>query len=279
MLNRLRASFMLSSPPALSLLLKSVLSHPSVLSASVEETRRWRTPFTSQLGGAARYHGDQAESIFTPAIPKKLNRKSTPLSTSVRSDVPKSVEANWLASRFSSVTGQRTSPGALVELGQSTESPSPRRPELRPSANHNRGSKQLRCFHQTTKQEVEEEVKGCVYLLTACGDECLQVEETDRCRRGGAEGGCAVVAAGRLAVRLRGRVQGHGVLGDPALPAVVLRGQRVRRRKLCGDAVLWGGRVLGRGVGLGHGVRGVGGLLVTLETDQNKSWVSAGERG
>lgn len=99
------------------------------------------------------------------------------------------------------------------------------------------------------------------------------MEDTDRCGRGGADGGCAVVSAGRLAVRLRGRVQSHGVLRDPALPAVVLRGERVRRRKFCGDAVLWGGRVLGRGVGLGHRFRGVGGLLVTLQNRREaKVW-------
>lgn len=102
------------------------------------------------------------------------------------------------------------------------------------------------------------------------------MEDTDRCRRGAGDGGCAVVSAGRLAVRLRGRVQGHGVLGDAALPGVVLCRERVRRRKLCVYAVLWGRRVLGRGVGLGHRFRGVGGLLVTLQTGEKESLVSAG---
>lgn len=89
------------------------------------------------------------------------------------------------------------------------------------------------------------------------------MEDTDRCGRAGADGGRAAVAAGRLAVRLRGRVQSHGVLGDAALAAVVLRGERVRRRKLCWDAVLWG-RELGGVIGLGHRFWGVGGLLATL---------------
>lgn len=89
------------------------------------------------------------------------------------------------------------------------------------------------------------------------------MEDTDRCGRAGADGGRAAVAAGRLAVCLRGRVQSHGVLGDAALAAVVLRGERVRRRKLCRDAVLWG-RELGGVIGLGHRFWGVGGLLVTL---------------
>lgn len=96
------------------------------------------------------------------------------------------------------------------------------------------------------------------------------MEDTDRCGRGGADGGRAVVSAGRLAVRLRGRVQGHGVLGDPALPGVVLCRQRVRCRELRGYAILWGRRVLGGGVRLGHGVRGVGGLLVTLPTGRRQ---------
>lgn len=98
------------------------------------------------------------------------------------------------------------------------------------------------------------------------------MEDTDRCGRGGGDAGRAVVSAGRLAVRLRGRVQGHGVLGDPALPAVVLCRERVGRRKLGGYAVLWGGWVLGGGVRLGHGVRGVGGLLVTLRTRKRQSF-------
>lgn len=97
------------------------------------------------------------------------------------------------------------------------------------------------------------------------------MEDTDRCGRGGGDGGRAAVSAGRLAVRLCGRVQGHGVLGDPALPAVVLRRERVRRRELGGYAVLWGGRVLGGGVGLGHGFGGVGGLLVTLRSRKTQS--------
>lgn len=91
------------------------------------------------------------------------------------------------------------------------------------------------------------------------------VKDTDRCGRAGGDGGRAVVGAGRLAVRLCGRVQRHGVLRDPALPGVVLRWERVRRRELCGDPVLWGGRVLGWGVRLGHRFWRVGGLLVTLE--------------
>jgi len=95
------------------------------------------------------------------------------------------------------------------------------------------------------------------------------MKDTDRCGRGGGDGGRADIGAGRLAVRLRRRVEGHGVLGHPALPAVVLRRKRVRRRELRGDAVLWGRRVLGRGVRLGHGVRGVGGLLVTLNRTHN----------
>lgn len=98
------------------------------------------------------------------------------------------------------------------------------------------------------------------------------MEDTDRCGRGGADGGRAVVSAGRLAVRLRGRVQGHGVLGDPALPGVVLCRQRVRRRELRGYAILWGRRVLGGGVRLGHGVWGVGGLLVTLRRGRRQRW-------
>lgn len=90
------------------------------------------------------------------------------------------------------------------------------------------------------------------------------VKDTDRCGRGGGDGGRAVVSAGRLAVRLCGRVEGHGVLGHPALPGVILRRERVRCRKLCGNAILWGRRVLGWGVRLGHRFWGVGGLLVTL---------------
>ena len=109
------------------------------------------------------------------------------------------------------------------------------------------------------------------------------MKDTDRCGRGGGDGGRAVVSAGRLAVRLCGRVQGHGVLGNPALPGVVLCRKRVRCRKLCGDAILWGRRVLGWGVRLGHRFWGVGGLLVTLRETQrgrfyiwsrNKSWSS-----
>lgn len=96
------------------------------------------------------------------------------------------------------------------------------------------------------------------------------LRSTDRCARGGADVGRAVVGAGRLAVRLCGRVQGHGVLGDPALPGVVLRRERVRRRKLCGDAILWWGRVLGCGVRLGHRFWGVGGLLVTLRENTHR---------
>lgn len=65
--------------------------------------------------------------------------------------------------------------------------------------------------------------------------------DTDRCGRGGGDGGRAVVSAGRLAVRLCGRVEGHGVLRNPALPGVVLRWKRVWCRKLCGDTILWGG--------------------------------------
>lgn len=98
------------------------------------------------------------------------------------------------------------------------------------------------------------------------------MEDTDRRRRGGGDGGRAAVAARRLAVCLRGRVQGHGVLGDPALPAVVLRRERVRRRKFGGNAILWGGWVLGGGVRLGHGFWGVGGLLVTLATRTRQSF-------
>lgn len=96
---------------------------------------------------------------------------------------------------------------------------------------------------------------------------------TDRCGRGGGDGGRAVVSAGRLAVRLCGRVEGHGVLGDPALPGVVLRWKRVRCRELCGDAILWGRWVLGWGVRLGHRFRGVGGLLVTLRETHNRRQV------
>lgn len=109
----------------------------------------------------------------------------------------------------------------------------------------------------------ERRVKG-VYLLVAGGEECLQVlSDTDRYGRGGGDAGGAAVVA-RLAVCRRGRVQRHGVFGHAALPAVIGRGEGVRRGELGGDAVLWGWGVLGRGVGLGHGVRGVGGLLVTL---------------
>ena len=130
---------------------------------------------------------------------------------------------------------------------------------------------QVRVIRRSQQQKGKEGGKRLVYLLTACGEACLQVmEDTDRCGRGGGDGGWAAVSAGRLAVRLCGRVQGHGVLGDPALAGVVLRGERVRRCKLCGDAVLWGGRVLGWGVRLGHRFRGVAGLLVTLETQKQK---------
>lgn len=90
------------------------------------------------------------------------------------------------------------------------------------------------------------------------------LKDTDRCGRGGGDGRRAVVGAGRLAVRLCGRVEGHGVLRNPALPGVVLRGKRVGRRKLSRDAILWGRRELGWGVRLGHRFWGVGGLLVTL---------------
>lgn len=62
----------------------------------MEDSGSVSIPLTSQLGGAARFHGDQAESIFTPAIPKKLNRKSSPL-TLVRSDAAKPVGVSWLA--------------------------------------------------------------------------------------------------------------------------------------------------------------------------------------
>lgn len=90
------------------------------------------------------------------------------------------------------------------------------------------------------------------------------MKDTDRCGRGGGDGGRAVVSAGRLAVRLCGRVESHSVLRDPALPGVVLCRERVRCRELGGDAILWGRRVLGWGVRLGHRFRWVGGLLVTL---------------
>lgn len=96
------------------------------------------------------------------------------------------------------------------------------------------------------------------------------MKDTDRCGRGGGDGGRAVVSAGRLAVRLCGRVEGHGVLRNPALPGVVLCRERVRCRKLCGDAILWGRRVLGWGVRLGHRFWGVGGLLVTLRETHNR---------
>lgn len=104
------------------------------------------------------------------------------------------------------------------------------------------------------------------------------MEDTDRCGRAGADGGRAAVAAGRLAVCLRGRVQSHGVLGDAALAAVVLRGECVRCRKLCRDAVLWG-RELGGVIGLGHRFWGVGGLLVTLggrEREEKKTKIKVG---
>jgi len=95
-------------------------------------------------------------------------------------------------------------------------------------------------------------------------------DDTDRCVRAVGDGvGRAAVAAGRrLAVRLRGGVQRHGVLlgHQAALGTVVGCGERVgvRRGELGGQAVLWGGRVLCGGVRLGHGVRCVSGLLVTL---------------
>lgn len=87
---------------------------------------------------------------------------------------------------------------------------------------------------------------------------------TDRYSRVGGDGGRVVVGARRLTVRLCGGVEGHGVLGNPVLPGVVLRGEGVGCRKLGRDAILWGRRVLGRRVRLGHGFWGVGGLLVTL---------------
>lgn len=90
------------------------------------------------------------------------------------------------------------------------------------------------------------------------------MKDTDRRGRGGGDGRRAVVGAGRLAVCLCGRVEGHSVLRNPALPSVVLRWERVWCRKLCGDAILWGRWVLGWGVRLGHRFWGVGGLLVTL---------------
>lgn len=112
------------------------------------------------------------------------------------------------------------------------------------------------------------------YLLTACWEQCLQVmEDTDRCGRGGGDGRRAVVSASRLAVRLCGRVEGHGVLGNPALPGVVLCRKWVRCRELCGDAILWGRGVLGWGVRLGHRFWGIGGLLVTLENTQEEEMV------
>lgn len=119
------------------------------------------------------------------------------------------------------------------------------------------------------------------YLLTACWEQCLQVmKDTDRCGRGGGDGGRAVVSAGRLAVRLCGRVQGHGMLGNPALPGVVLCRERVWCRKLCWDSILWGRWVLGCGVRLGHRFWGVSGLLVTLwgkNTQQEASVRSGAE--
>lgn len=111
-------------------------------------------------------------------------------------------------------------------------------------------------------------------MLTACWEQCLQMmKDTDRCGRGGGDGGRAVVSAGRLTVRLCGRVEGHGVLRNAALPGVVLRRKRVWCRKLCGDAILWGRWVLGWGVRLGHRFWGVCGLLVTLRETHNKRQV------
>lgn len=101
------------------------------------------------------------------------------------------------------------------------------------------------------------------------------LRDTDRCGRGGGDGGRAVVSAGRLAVRLCGSVQGHGMLRNPALPGVVLRRKRVWCRKLCGDAILWGGWVLGWGVRLGHRFWGVGGLLVTLQKKHTEQKVAS----
>lgn len=75
---------------------------------------------------------------------------------------------------------------------------------------------------------------------------------------------CAGVGARLLGVALCWCVEGHGVLRYCALPRVVLRGVGVRLRILCGDPVLGGRGILGRGVGLSHRVRRSRGVLVTL---------------
>lgn len=82
---------------------------------------------------------------------------------------------------------------------------------------------------------------------------------------------CAGVSARLLGVALCWCVEGHGVLRYCALPRVVLRGVGVRRRVLCGDAVLGGRGVLGRGVGLSHRVRWSRGVLVALQRQQRRA--------
>lgn len=81
---------------------------------------------------------------------------------------------------------------------------------------------------------------------------------------------CAGVGAWLLGVALCWCVEGHGVLRYCALPRVVLRGVGVRRRELCGDPVLGGRGVLGRGVGLSHRVRRSRGVLVTLPRQRRR---------
>lgn len=89
---------------------------------------------------------------------------------------------------------------------------------------------------------------------------------THRCCVGsGADGWRVAVGVGQIAVSLCRRVERQAVIRDSVLSCVVLRGKSVCRTELCRDAVLRGMRVL-RGVRLGHRVRRIGGLLITLET-------------
>ena len=85
-----------------------------------------------------------------------------------------------------------------------------------------------------------------------------------RCRLRPCYGLCAGAGARLLGVALCWCVEGHGVLRYCALPRVVLRGVGVWWCVLCGDPVLGGWGVLGRGVGLSHRVRRSRGVLVTL---------------
>ncbi len=84
---------------------------------------------------------------------------------------------------------------------------------------------------------------------------------THRCCAAAEDGWRVAVGGGQIAVGLCRRVERQAVIRDAVLSCVVLCG---KRGELGGDAVLRGMREL-RGVSLGHRVRRIAGLLITLQ--------------